>query len=137
MSDAAATDPSTYVLVVEDDTETSKLLVTLFRKAGYEARGVDDGTTAMTALDERRPDLLCVDLGLPLVSGFELVNYVRSNPKLKGLPVLVVTARTTLEDATHAQEAGADVIVYKPFKRRHLLDTAGELLARPRKTGSR
>ncbi len=117
-----------YVLVVEDDFDANRLLQMQFRRAGWEAAGVDDGTTAMAAIAERRPDLVCVDLGLPLVSGFELCAWVRKHPELEDLPLLIVTCRTSFEDIAHACEVGADEIVCKPYRRSDLLDAASRLL---------
>ena len=117
-----------YVLVVEDDSACKRMLVTQFRQDGFEVDGVDDGSTAMCSLQERRPDLVCVDLGLPMVSGFELCKWVRHNPALTGVPLLVVTARTTLEDKAHATEAGADVVLSKPYRHAELIAAARRLV---------
>ncbi len=117
-----------YVLVVEDDMDSNELLVSQFQRAGWDAAGVDDGTTAMEAVAERRPDLMCVDLGLPLVSGFELCAWVRRHPELKDMPLLIVTGRTSFEDIAHASEVGADEIVCKPYRRTDLLAAARRLL---------
>ncbi len=122
-----------YVLVVEDDMDSNELLVSQFQRAGWEAAGVDDGTTAMAAIAERRPDLVCVDLGLPLVSGFELCAWVRKHPELEDLPLLIVTCRTSFEDIAHASEAGADEIVCKPYNRSDLLAAAVRLVQRRRR----
>jgi chemosensory pili system protein ChpA (sensor histidine kinase/response regulator) len=126
------TEPSNakpYILVVEDDTGTNRLLVKQLTSAGFEAAGVDDGTTALASMAERKPDLVCVDLGLPLVSGFELCRTIRQDPRLGKTPILVVTSRTTLEDITHACEVGADEIVRKPFRRTELVAAVRRLIA--------
>ena len=117
-----------YVLVVEDDSACKRMLVTQLRQDGFEVDGVDDGSTAMCSLKERRPDLVCVDLGLPMVSGFELCKWVRHDPSLASVPLLVVTCRTSLEDLTHATEAGADEILSKPYRHAELLAAARRLL---------
>ena len=117
-----------YVLVVEDDSACKRMLLAQLRQDGFDADGVDDGSSAMCSLQERRPDLVCVDLGLPMVSGFELCKWVRHNPALARVPLLVVTARTTLEDKAHATEAGADVILSKPYRQAELIAAARRLV---------
>jgi chemosensory pili system protein ChpA (sensor histidine kinase/response regulator) len=117
-----------YVLVVEDDSACKRMLLSQLRRDGFEVDGVDDGSTAISALAERRPDLVCIDLGLPLVSGFELCEWVRHNPSLAEVPLLVITSRTSLEDVAHATEAGADEVLSKPYRHAQLLAAARRLL---------
>jgi two-component system chemotaxis response regulator CheY len=104
------------VLVVEDSPMFRRMLGDMLQELGFtkvlEAFG---GRAAMEMLADARPDLVCLDLTLPDVSGFEVCEHIRASPQLKDTPVLMISARTLAVDRAQAEEAGATGYLIKPF----------------------
>jgi len=123
-----ATEPN--VLIVEDDGETRRLLVRLLRENGFRATGTADGRDMWQALAAMEPDLLLLDLMLPVTPGLDLLRELRAQERWAGLPIIVVTARGGVGDRTRGLELGADDYVAKPFDRRELLARIGAVLRR-------
>lgn len=119
-----------HVLVVEDDGETRRLLVRLLRENGLRATGAADGQEMWQALAAAMPDLVLLDLMLPIKPGLDLLRELRSKARWAGLPVVIVTARGEVDDRTRGLELGADDYVAKPFDRRELLARIGAVLRR-------
>ncbi|MDP2275803.1 MAG: response regulator [Archangium sp.] len=116
------------VLVVDDDPEIRKLLVTALDRMGFTVSQAADGKTAMKRLDERRPSLLCIDLMLPESSGYDVCEHVKKTPTLNGLPILMVSARTMPEDRAQAEELGVRVYLSKPFTQTELKTAVAQAL---------
>lgn len=117
------------VLVVDDDPEIRKLLATSFDRLGFEVTQASDGRSAIRRLDEARPTLLCVDLMLPESSGYDVCEHVNASPVLKGLPIVMVSARTMPADRAQAEELGVRVYLAKPFSQAELKAAVEEALA--------
>lgn len=116
------------VLVVDDDPEIRKLLVSSFTRLGFQVSQAADGRTAIKRLDEARPTLLCVDLMLPESSGYDVCEHVNKAPTLQGLPILMVSARTMPEDRAQAEELGVRVYLTKPFTQTELRQAVEQAL---------
>jgi two-component system cell cycle response regulator DivK len=80
------------VLVVEDNGDLREFFQVSLRAAGYDARTAADGLRALAIVDTMRPDLIVLDLGLPKVSGREVLGELEAQPHLRGIPVVIVTA---------------------------------------------
>ncbi|HEY1416375.1 MAG TPA: response regulator [Myxococcaceae bacterium] len=104
-------------LVVEDHPDARALVRTYLLAMGVEVVDVAEGRSAIRALQAGRPDLVCLDLMLPELSGFEVCEYMRSNPELRDIPILVMSARAKPMDRAFAEEVGATAYLVKPFKR--------------------
>lgn len=104
------------VLVVDDDAATRKLLRKILQHLGFKVFEASTGRAAITFLTSTRPDLVTLDLLLPELSGFEILNFIRRTPQIDSLPVLVISARLLPEDQAQAREQGASGYLTKPFK---------------------
>lgn len=119
-----------HVLVVEDDGETRRLLVRLLRENGHRATGAADGREMWQVLAAGEPDLILLDLMLPVTPGLDLLRALRQDERWSRLPVIAVTARGGVGDRTRGLELGADDYVAKPFDRRELLARVAAVLRR-------
>jgi two-component system cell cycle response regulator DivK len=120
---------SQHILVVEDHEDNRQILRDLLGHAGYELAEAESGTAALAAVAERRPDLILMDLRLPILDGYEVTRRIKSDPTLRSIPIIAVTAYALSSDARKGQEAGCDAYVTKPYSPRHLLMKIRELLA--------
>lgn len=101
------------VLVVEDETYLCELMADLLESEGHTARTASNGREALARLLERTPQLILLDLMMPVMDGWEFIRALRSNPEWRDIPVVVVTA---VYDVKHTQqETGAVAVVTKPF----------------------
>ncbi len=120
----------TEIYVIEDDNELATLVEQMLRRS-LDAN-VRTFSRAETAIDEiekgAMPDLFLVDLALPGVSGFEFIAQLRKTESTRDLPVLVVSARTELEDHARAIDVGADGYLEKPFNKKRLLAKVKRML---------
>ena len=116
------------VLVVDDDPEIRKLLVTALDRMGFTVSEAADGRTAIRRLEAARPTLLCIDLMLPESSGYDVCEHVNKTPTLNGLPILMVSARTMPEDRAQAEELGVRVYLSKPFTQTQLKQAVAQAL---------
>jgi two-component system OmpR family response regulator len=116
------------LLIVEDDRQLREALTDLLRQSGFDVDAFADGDQAFTVLLSRDYDLAIVDLGLPGMDGLALVRSLRR--QMRGLPILVVTARDALEDRVSGLNAGADDYLVKPFELRELEARVRALLRR-------
>lgn len=123
MSDPA---PKT-ALVVDDDPDIRKIITTYLKRLGYEVRQVGNGRAAIKRLEEARPSLLCIDLVLPESSGYDVCEHILKSETLKGLPILMISARTMPGDRAMAEELGVKQYLFKPF-------TQAEFIEHVRKT---
>ena len=114
----------TRILCVEDEPSLRRTLGANLKARGYEVDLVADGTQALAMASNLRPDLIILDLGLPDMSGIDVINSLRH---WTATPIIVLSARDTELDKVAALDAGADDYVTKPFG-------MGELLARLRAT---
>jgi DNA-binding response OmpR family regulator len=119
------------VLVVEDETQVRELVSEALRREGYDVRVAADGTTATTELAARLPDLVLLDLGLPGVDGFDILDRLRSAGA--DVPVIVLTARGRDGDRVHGLELGADDYVVKPVSTREIVARVRAVLRRARR----
>lgn len=109
-------EPRSLVLVVEDEPETRKLLRKYLEKLGLEVLEAASGKAALTLLETHLPALVCLDLMLPEISGYDVCERIRANPRLQGLPVLVISARAQPPDRALAEEVGATAYLIKPIR---------------------
>ena len=127
---AARPDHSTQpIFVIEDDAALRKLVVKHLQKVGHSVADFDNGEAALDHIEKiGAPRLVCLDLALPAMSGFRVCETLRSMDKTRDVPVIILTARTTVQDHTFALEVGADVFLPKPFKLKELEDEITRLL---------
>lgn len=127
----------TTVLVVEDSPMFRRMLSDMLRSLGY-ARVLEafSGQAALELLARERPDLVCLDLTLPDISGYEVCEHIRATPGLRDVPVLMISARTQTMDRAQAEEAGASGYLMKPFTPEELRQQVERVMAaRPGKEG--
>jgi two-component system KDP operon response regulator KdpE len=117
----------TFVLVVDDDPAMRRTLSINLRARDYEVETAGDGRSALQVVDERMPDVVLLDLGLPDLDGISVLKRLRSFTQV---PVIVVSARSESDDKVEALDLGADDFITKPF-------SIEELLARVRATSRR
>lgn len=115
-----------HVLIVEDETGLLEILELNFRSVGYQVSTAADGVTAWQQYERQRPDLLVLDLNLPKISGFRLLELIRSE---SDLPVLILTAYDFAE-AEEVARHRPDAFIKKPFDVRELIHTADRLVGR-------
>lgn len=104
------------VLVVEDSAVIRRLIEVCLRPANLDIVMREDGPSGLEAALHESPDLLVLDIGLPEMDGWEVLDRLRSDPKTQSLPVLVLTAHAEEESRRRADEGGADSFVTKPFQ---------------------
>ena len=118
------------VLIVEDEKALAEILEYNFKKEGYVVDTASDGEIALDKIIFKAPDLVILDWMLPKLSGIELCKKVRSNKKIKNIPIIMLTARGEEEDRLKGLEMGADDYVTKPFSLNELLARAKAVLKR-------
>jgi two-component system cell cycle response regulator DivK len=119
---------SKTILVVEDQEDNRQILRDLLDNAGYDMFEAENGQEALDALATRRPDLILMDIQLPIMDGYETTRRIKANPDLKDIPIIVVTSYALSGDESKAREAGCDAYVTKPYSPRALLAKIREFL---------
>jgi CheY-like chemotaxis protein len=104
------------VMVIEDDASLSALLLRHLESLGVECVHVEDGPAAVALLDQRLPDLVCLDLRLPLMSGYEVGRRLRARPDAQRVGIIVLTGSSGLQEQAFAREVGALTVLTKPFR---------------------
>jgi DNA-binding response OmpR family regulator len=123
--------PKPQVLIVEDEPDIAGLIKhTLERSADADARVVGSGDAALKAVADRPPDLIILDLNLPVVGGLEVCRILRSRADAPHVPIIMLTARTSEDDRVTGLEHGADDYVTKPFSLRELTARVRAVLRR-------
>ena len=117
----------TKILVVEDEKSLSEPLAYLLRREGYEVSVVDNGLSAVEAVDHSQPDLMLLDLMLQGLAGTEVCREVRNR---SSLPIIMLTAKDSEVDIVVGLELGADDYVTKPYSSRELLARIKSVLRR-------
>jgi two-component system, OmpR family, phosphate regulon response regulator PhoB len=114
--------PKSKVLVVEDDRSLSEILVYNLDRAGYEVSLAIDGRDGLSQAQLKLPDIVLLDVMLPIMDGTEVCRRIRSKPETSGAIVIMLTAKTEEADQLIGFSVGADDYVTKPFSVRVLLE---------------
>jgi two-component system cell cycle response regulator DivK len=116
------------ILVVEDQEDNRRILRDMLGNAGYELIEAESGEEALKAVETQRPDLILMDIQLPIMDGYEVTRRIRLNPELKSIPIIAVTSYALAGDEAKALAAGCSAYVTKPFSPRALLAKVQEHL---------
>lgn len=127
---AASAQRPKKILVVEDSGMARKLVVNTLVKVGYSIFEAVDGEEAVSMVEEVKPDLVLLDLILPKLDGYEVLDIIRNNDKYKRLPVIALTSRDALFDKLKGKMRGTDEYLTKPVNPEELLDKVEKHLAR-------
>ena len=132
----SAVGPRARVLVVEDEQDIAALIAhTLQRGGDLEVESVGSGDAALETITARPPDLIILDLNLPVLGGLEVCRILRSRPNTAETPIIMLTARTTESDRVIGLDVGADDYITKPFSLRELAARVRAVMRRGRRSG--
>jgi two-component system cell cycle response regulator DivK len=116
------------ILLVEDTEDNRVIVRDLVSSAGYELLEAVDGAEGLAMAEREKPDLILMDIQLPVMDGYEATRRIKANPALKHIPVIAVTSYALAGDEEKTKAAGCDGYIAKPFSPRKLLNTIRELL---------
>jgi two-component system phosphate regulon response regulator PhoB len=123
------------ILVVEDEEDIRKILAYNLGQAGFDVVAVDRGEPVLAMVRTNRPELVLLDLMLPDISGLEICRHLKSDPGLRAIPIIMLTARSEEIDRVVGFELGADDYVVKPFSVRELILRVQAVLRRAPQAG--
>jgi len=124
--------PKDSIRIIDDDPDTIEFLRIVFTVRGRELTGAHTGTEGLRLAHERRFDLILVDVMMPDIDGYEVCRRLRSDPDTATIPIVILTARSSLVDQTLGLEAGADRFLIKPVGISILTGLADSLIAEHR-----
>ena len=119
---------SKRILVIEDTEDNRRILRDLLTRAGFELIEATDGQSGVSMAAAHQPDLILMDIQLPIFDGYEATRRIKSNPDTRNIPIIAVTSYALSGDETKALAAGCDGYVAKPFSPRRILAMVQELL---------
>lgn len=119
------------VLAIDDNADIRDLLSFVLEKEGYEVSASANGVDGLTQIKEKKPDLILLDVMMPEFSGFDVLDAIRNDKdsKIRSIPVLMITAKSSTEDVDRALELGATSYIVKPFRPAKLVEKVQELLS--------
>jgi chemosensory pili system protein ChpA (sensor histidine kinase/response regulator) len=116
------------VLVVDDSLTVRKITTRLLTREGFRVESAKDGVDALEKMHDLIPDVVLLDVEMPRMDGFELARVMRSDARLTGVPIIMITSRTADKHRNHALEIGVNVYLGKPYQEQQLLDHIAEQL---------
>jgi DNA-binding response OmpR family regulator len=119
---------TTKIVIADDEPNIVISLEFLMQRNGYEVRTAGDGEAALQLVNSFRPDLILLDIMLPLKSGYEVCQKMRESPDLKHTKIVMITAKGRDIEVTKGLALGADAYITKPFSTQDLLGTVKRLL---------
>lgn len=114
------------IVLAEDESHIARLITFKLEKEGYELTWAKDGGEALEKITEIMPDLVILDVMMPVMDGFEVLKKVKHDETLKAIPVIMLTAKGQDNDIVHGLDTGAADYIVKPFR-------PAELVARIRR----
>lgn len=118
------------VLIAEDEETIVESLSFLMEKEGYDVSVATDGRTAISMIARDIPDMVLLDVMMPVCDGFEVVRAARNDPNTRQMPIMMLTAKTREVDRRKGLELGVDDFVTKPFSTRDVVSRVKALLER-------
>jgi two-component system cell cycle response regulator DivK len=109
------------ILVVEDTDDNRRIIRDLLTAFDYDLLEAKDGAEGVAMAQSHRPDLILMDIQLPVMDGYEATRRIRTDPELQHIPIIAVTSYALSGDEGKAREAGCNAYVAKPFSPRQLL----------------
>ena len=120
---------SQRILVIEDQEDNRQILRDLLTSADFEVIEAEDGQAGLVAAADHRPDLILMDMQLPILDGYEATRRLKADTALHAIPVIAVTSYASSSDVDKARAAGCDAFISKPFSPRQLLAKIREYLS--------
>jgi two-component system, cell cycle response regulator DivK len=109
------------ILVVEDQEDSRQIMRDLLMTTDYEVTEAENGEEALAAVAKERPDLILMDIQLPIMDGYEATRRIKADPSLSSIPIIAVTSFALSGYEEEARAAGCDDFVPKPYSPRQLL----------------
>src|ERR1700733_6004150 len=128
------TDRRTFALVVDDSITVRRVTQRLLERNGMRVMTARDGMDAVALLAEHVPDVILLDIEMPRMDGYEVAAHVRNDPRLRDVPIIMITSRVGEKHRASAIELGVDDYTGKPYKEAQLLDAIVPLVERHRET---
>jgi len=122
------------ILIEDDDHDTLRMVGLILQRSGYEILAASDGMNAFAQAEAQCPDLILLDVMMPNMDGYEVARKIRSNPNTSNIPIIILSAKTQLDDKVAGFESGADDYLTKPTLPTELLTHVKSLLARSTRT---
>jgi two-component system cell cycle response regulator DivK len=119
---------SKRILMVEDTEDNRQILRDLFTGTDYELIEAVDGAAGIAMAEIHKPDLILMDIQLPVLDGYEATRRIKADPALHHIPIIAVTSYALSGDESKARAAGCDAYIAKPFSPRLLLAKVRELI---------
>jgi len=110
------------ILLVDDEIELVKLVQARLQHSGYEILTAYEGAECLKLAEEEKIDLILLDILMPKMDGYETLRRIRSNPKTAKIPVIMLTAKSQMEDVARAIGLGAQEYIVKPFDYKTMLE---------------
>lgn len=102
------------IVIVEDEPDTAEMFAEMMRMSGYQIYKAYNGTSAVALISKEKPAAVVLDLMMPDFSGLEVLRFIREDPEISDIPVIVVSAKSLPSDIKNGLEAGASVYLTKP-----------------------
>ncbi|HXI76860.1 MAG TPA: Hpt domain-containing protein [Steroidobacteraceae bacterium] len=123
-------DRRTFALVVDDSITVRRVTQRLLERNGMRVLTAKDGVDAVSLLQEHLPDIILLDIEMPRMDGYEVAAHVRNDPRLKDIPIVMITSRVSEKHRARAIELGVDDYLGKPYQENQLLDAIEPLVNR-------
>jgi twitching motility two-component system response regulator PilH len=125
------------VLIVDDSHAEVHLMQTMLQKGGFQVSGVFDSTKTEEAIEEERPNVILLDVVMPLRNGFQVCRDLKGNDAYSGIPVILVTSKAAPSDRYWGEQQGANGFVAKPFTPEELLGAVNVAIAQSKAAQAR
>src|SRR5260370_4802093 len=123
-------DRRTFALVVDDSITVRRVTQRLLERNGMRVLTAKDGVDAVSLLQENLPDIILLDIEMPRMDGYEVASHVRNDPRLKDIPIVMITSRVSEKHRARAIELGVDDYLGKPYQENQLLHAIEPLVNR-------
>lgn len=117
------------ILVIDDDPVITKLLDAVLKANGYEVEVAHEAPGGLESAMKKAPDLIILDVMMPIINGFNICRLLKSHEKHKNTPIILLTSRAGEDDKKIGHDAGADAYIAKPLDTKILLDKIKQLAA--------
>ena len=119
----------TRVLLAEDNEDNFNMLSRRLTRQGLDVIGARDGQEAVSLAEKENPDVILMDISMPVMSGLDATRAIRDNPATRGTPIIALTAHVGKKDRDSCFDAGCDAFEGKPVNFRNLMETMANVLS--------